>query len=97
MKKESKFQSDLKKKIEKRFKGSIVMKLNAGLYSGIPDLIVLYKNKWATLECKREADASKRPNQEYYRDKLNEMSFSRIIFPENEEEVLDELQQAFES
>ena len=63
----------------------------------IPDLLVLYKDKWATLENKRSAGASKRPNQEYYVNKMNEMSFSRFIYPENKEEVLYELQQAFKS
>lgn len=97
MKLESKFQSELVKKLKERFEGCVVMKLNAGLYSGIPDLIVLHKDKWATLECKRNSKSSKRPNQDYYQEKLNEMSFSRIISPENEEEVLNELQQTFES
>lgn len=97
MKLESKFQSELIKKLKERFKDCVIMKLDAGLYSGIPDLIVLYKNKWATLECKRNSKSSKRPNQDYYQEKLDKMSFSRIIFPENEEEVLNELQQTFES
>lgn len=73
------------------------MKNDASYIQGIPDLIVLYKNKWATLECKRSATASKRPNQEYYVERMDEMSFSRFICPENKEEVLDDLERAFES
>lgn len=92
---ERKFQADLKKEIKKRFPGSIVLKNDAGLIQGIPDLLILYKRHWAALECKRSAHAKKRPNQEYYCNLLNEMSFCRFIYPENKKEVLDEIQQAF--
>lgn len=95
--KESKFQADLKKELKTMFPGCIVTKLDSGDIQGIPDLLILYKNKWATLENKRSATASKRPNQEYYVNKMNEMSFSRFIFPENKEEVLNELRKAFKS
>lgn len=95
MKKESEFQSKLKKEIKERFPGCIVTKLDSGDIQGIPDLLILYKNKWATLENKRNAKASKRPNQEYYVDKMNEMSFSRFIYPENKDSVLDELGEMF--
>lgn len=92
---ESKFQADLKKEIKKRFQGCIVTKLDSGDIQGIPDLLILYKDMWATLENKRSADAPKRPNQEYYVNKMNEMSFSRFIFPENREEILRELENKF--
>lgn len=93
---ESKFQADLKKELQTRFPGCIVTKLDSSYIQGIPDLLVLYKDKWATLECKKSANAKKQPNQPYYVDKMNEMSFSRFIYPENKEEVLSELQQTFE-
>ena len=95
--KESKFQADLKKELKTRFPGCIVTKLDSSDIQGIPDLLVLYKNKWACLENKRDSRASKRPNQEYYVNKMNEMSFARFIYPENREEVLDELSKTFES
>lgn len=95
MGKESDFQSNLIKELKKRFEGCIVTKLDSGYIQGIPDLLILYKKKWATLECKKEANANKRPNQDYYVNLMNKMSFSRFIFPENKEEVLDELEQAF--
>ena len=92
---ESKFQAELKKRIAERFPGAIVMKNDPNDIQGIPDLTVLYGNKWATLECKRNGKANKQPNQEYYVGKMNDMSFSRFIFPENEEEVLNELKHFF--
>lgn len=93
--KESKFQANLKKELKEMFPGCIVTKLDSGDIQGIPDLLILYKNKWATLENKKSEKASKRPNQEYYVDKMNEMSFSRFIYPENKETVLDELRGMF--
>lgn len=97
MKRESKFQSELKKELKEMFPGCIVTKLDSGDIQGIPDLLILYKDKWATLENKRSAKAIKQPNQDYYVDKMNEMSFSRFIYPENKEEVLYDLQQTFKS
>lgn len=96
---ENKFQSDLKTEIRKMFPGCIIAKLDSGDIQGIPDLLILFENKWAILECKKSAKDAKdpRPNQEYYVDKLNRMSFSRFIYPENKEEVLDDLYKTFES
>lgn len=92
---ESEFQSKLIKELKQTFKGCMVMKLDSSYIQGIPDLLILYKNKWATLECKKNANASKRPNQEYYVGLMNKMSFSRFICPENKEEVLQELKNIF--
>ena len=97
MSKESDFQHSVIKEIEHRLKGCIVTKLDANHIQGIPDLLVLYKNKWATLECKKSKNAKRRPNQPYYVKKMDEMSFSRFIYPENKEEVLHELFESFES
>ena len=91
------FQSSLIKEIKDRFPGCIVMKNDADYIQGIPDLTILYNDKWAMLECKRSNSASKRPNQEYYVSKADNMSFARFISPENREAVLDELQQALQS
>lgn len=95
MKRESKFQKELIKELEERFDGCIVTKLNSGHIQGIPDLLVLYGDKWATLECKKSESAHHQPNQDYYVNKMNSMSFSRFIYPENREDVLNELQQTF--
>ena len=94
---ENKFQSDLIKEIKYRFDGCIVTKLDSAYIQGIPDLLILYKDNWATLECKKDSKASVRPNQNYYVNKMDEMSFSRFIYPENKEEVLNELQQTFKA
>lgn len=91
------FQAGLIKELKKLFVGCMIIKLDSSYIQGIPDLLVLYKNKWATLECKKNAGAKKQPNQEYYVGLMNKMSFSRFICPENKEEVLNELQQAFKS
>ena len=92
---ESGFQDKLSKELKQRFPGCMVLKQNA--LQGIPDLLVLYKDKWASLECKRSANAEKQPNQEYYVGVMDEMSFSRFISPENKEEVLGELQRTFQA
>ena len=94
---ERNFQRDLIKEIKKRFKGSIVCKLDANYIQGIPDLLVLYKDRWATLECKRSAHATHRPNQDYYVEKMKQMSYSAFIYPENKEEILNELRRVFET
>lgn len=90
---ESGFQDRLVSSIKNLFPGCMVFKMDQ--IQGIPDLLILYKDKWASLECKRSAKAKHQPNQDYYVGKMNEMSFSRIIFPENKEEVLNELQRIF--
>lgn len=90
---ESGFQDRLIKTLEMLFPGCMIFKMDQ--IQGIPDLLVLYRDKWASLECKRSAEAKKQPNQEYYVGKMNEMSFSRFVFPENKEKVLNELQKKF--
>lgn len=95
MARESKFQHDLIREIKDRFPGCMVMKLDSGYIQGIPDLLVLYEDSWAVLECKQSAHSSHRPNQDYYVEKMNDMSFAAFIFPENKEEVLDGMEEAF--
>ena len=92
---ESKFQSNLIKELKKEFDGCIVMKNDSSYIQGIPDLVILHKDRWASLEVKKNAKASHRPNQDYYVDKMNNMSFSRFIYPENKDEVLDDLRLYF--
>ncbi len=92
---ESKFQKELMDEIKDRYPGCIILKNDSGYIQGFPDWTILYKDKWAVLEAKRNDKATHQPNQEYYVDKLNSMSFSRFVYPENKEQVLEELQQIF--
>ena len=94
---ENKFQSKLIKEIKNRFPGCIVMKNDSSYIQGIPDLIILFKDRWAALEVKKSNDANHRPNQDYYVDKMNEMSYASFISPENKEEVLDGLERSFKA
>ena len=94
---ENNFQSKLIKELKAMFPGCVITKNDPNYIQGFPDITILYKNKWAVLECKRSIDAVKQPNQEHYVGMLNEMSFSRFIYPENKEEVLNDLQRTFKS
>lgn len=89
---EAEYQAKLIKRIKAIFPGCLVLKNDPNYLQGVPDLSIFYNNKWAVLEVKRSANESHRPNQDYYINKLNDMSFASFIFPENEEEVLHELQ-----
>ena len=96
MARENRFQGKLIEKIKNLLPGCIVLKNDANYIQGIPDITVLGNNNhWAMLECKRDNEAHKQPNQEYYIEKANSMAFARFVSPENEEEVLRDLQQAF--
>lgn len=92
---ESRFQSELKNELSEMFPGCIILKNDANYIQGFPDLTILYKNMWAVLECKRSLYESYQPNQEYYIEELDAMSFASMICPENKEAVLYELQRAF--
>lgn len=92
---ERNFQRDLIKEIKKRFKGALVLKLDPSYIQGIPDLLILYGDRWATLEVKRSQHASRRPNQNFYVKLMNKMSFSKFICPENKERILNEMERSF--
>ena len=91
---EAKFQKSLIKDIKRRLPEAIILKNDPNYMQGIPDLTILNGNKWGMLECKESANASHQPNQDLYVEKLNNMSFSSFIYPENKEEVLDALEQS---
>jgi len=91
---ENQFQSKLIKSIRERFPDSLIMKNDPDYIQGIPDLLVLNKNKWAALECKKSENAKHQPNQDYYVEKMNGMSYACFVFPENMEDVLNDLELA---
>lgn len=92
---ENKFQSKLIKELKKEFPGCMILKNDSSYIQGVPDLLVLYKNKWSALEVKKDATAKHRPNQDYYVDKMNKMSHSAFIYPENKDQVFEDLRKTF--
>lgn len=92
---ENKFQSELIEELYSEFPDCIILKNDPSYLQGVPDLEIIFRDKYAFLECKREEDARKRPNQGYYVDLFNDWSFSRFIFPENKDFVLSELREWF--
>lgn len=91
------YQAGLIKRIKHEFPGCLVLKNDSGYQQGIPDWSIFYGKHWAMLEIKREPPSPDdfQPNQEWFIAELNKMSFSACVFPENEEEVLDDLRKAF--
>ena len=75
----------------------MILKNDPSYQQGIPDLIIIWFEYWAALEVKSSAPANVQPNQDYYIEKLDDMSFAAYIYPENEKEVLSALEQAFKS
>ena len=92
---ERQFQADLIKEIKQRIPGCMVLKNDPNYLQGVPDLLILSNDRWAALECKKSVNERHQPNQDYYVEKMGEMSYAAFIFPENKKEVLDELQKAF--
>ena len=93
---ESQFQKDLIDEIKNEFPGCVAIKNDSGYIQGFPDWTILYKDKWAVLEAKKEKNAKKQPNQRHYVEKLDGMSFSRFVYPENKEQVLRDLRKVFD-
>lgn len=93
---EKDFQAKLIRELKEIFKGCIILKNDPDYIQGIPDLLILFQNKWAALEVKKSENAPHRPNQDYYVDKMDEMSYAAFIYPENKEAIVNELQQTFE-
>lgn len=95
--KESTYQSGLIKRIKARFPDCIVLKNDSSYIQGIPDLLILIGKRWFALEVKRGRTASHQPNQDYYIERMHGMSYASFIYPENEKDVLNDIQQACES
>lgn len=91
MRNENVFQASLIRTIKNLLPGCIILKLDPNYIQGIPDLLVLYGITWAALECKRSEDAPHRPNQDYYIKAMNTMSFATFVYPENVQQVLEDM------
>lgn len=85
------YQRSLIKRLKEEIPGSIILKNDPNYIQGIPDLLLLVGDRWFALEVKRSASAPHRPNQDYYIDRMNEMSAAYYVYPENEDEVIDEI------
>jgi hypothetical protein len=94
---ESVFQRRFVRKLKQRFPGCELLKNDANYRQGIPDWTLFWGPYWAMLEIKDSLQASHQPNQDYYVNQFNEMGFAAFVCPENEEEVLAALEQAFTS
>jgi hypothetical protein len=94
---ESRFQTKVIRHLRERFPGCEIIRGDASRQQGMLDWIILWGPYWASLEIKASVTSDRQPNQDYYVTKLNEMSFAAYIYPENEEEVLCALEQAFKS
>lgn len=90
---ESVFQAKLIKELKKKFPGCVVYKMDPNYIQGTPDLLMLYGDRWAMFECKANEKSTHRPNQDYWVNRLNKMSFAAFIHPKNRKEILDEVQQ----
>lgn len=92
---EATYQRKLIRKLKVLFPGCVIQTNDPSMNQGVPDILILFGNQWAMLEVKASATAPERPNQPYYVDMYNDMSFAAFIHPQNEEQVLDDLQSAF--
>lgn len=92
---ESEFVFDLKEEMKHRFPGCFIIKLDSNQFQGIPDLLILWKDRWAALETKRGITSRRQPNQEYYVGLFDDMSFSAFVHPHNYRDILDDMERAF--
>lgn len=93
--KESTFQHKLITALKERLPGSVILKTDPTYIQGFPDLVVLYKKRWCALEVKNRQKASHRPNQDYWVNKLNKMSYASFVYPENLEDILNGISKSF--
>ena len=91
---EAQYQTRLMKKVQRMIPGAFIIRNDPRYVQGLPDILVLHKKRWGMLEVKLSDGAPRQPNQEFYVDLLNDMSFASFICPENEEDVLDDLQRS---
>ncbi len=89
------YQALLIKELRIKFPGCVILKNDSDYMPGVPDLLILHKNKWAMLEVKADEDSPNQPNQEYYVFELDRMSYASFIYPANHDAVLVDLKDHF--
>ena len=94
---EGRFAEEFAKDLDQIFPGCVILKNDESLVQGIPDWILLWENCWAMLELKESAHAAHQPNQDYYVELFDKMSFGAFVYPENKEDILDALQRSFQA
>lgn len=94
---ERNYQAKLIKELRQKFPGCVILKNDSDYMQGVPDLTVLFEDKWAMLEVKSEEDAPMQPNQEYYIFELDKMSYAAFIYPANHDDILRDLKEHFRS
>lgn len=93
--KESAYQAKLIRKLKSIFPDSDILKNDANYRQGYPDLTLRVGPMCFMLEVKAHAKAAHQPNQDYYVESINKSGgFARFIYPENEEQVLNEIQRS---
>lgn len=98
------YQANLIRRLEHMFPGCVVVRLDPRFvdfyvegkrYSqGVADILILFGSRWAMLEVKAAIDAPVQPNQPYFINMFDALSYAAFISPENEEEILYDLQHA---
>lgn len=91
---ESEYQARLIKKLRRMFPECVILKNDPSYLQGIPDLVIFYGVRYAFLEVKASETTKVQPNQPYYIELLNSMSFAAFIYPSIEKEVLRALDRA---
>lgn len=88
---ESKYRKELEARISGALPGCLILRNNAKEIQGICDIVVFYGERYGFLEIKVSENAPVQPNQTYYVNWLDEMSFAAFIYPENEYQILSDL------
>ena len=92
---EGRFKEELCMDLVRLFPGCVLLKNDEQLLQGVPDLLVLWEKNWAMLEVKKSRYAAMQPNQDYWIERFDQMSFGAFVYPENKEVILRALQSAF--
>ena len=90
-------ESDLQAKIIRylKTKGCVALKYqqNATTIAGVADVVFFKEGFYGWIEVKRTKNASRRPGQEQFIQKMNEWSWARVVWPDNWEETKKDLEE----